>query len=263
MFGVLGSMVPLLVVLLLVLYFVLRARNRLAKMPPELRLSGVSGWLAFYVYTTSVVAPLVMMSRLMTALTDAESKNTGLTNVPSWSTYKSVEWSSLVLYVAWLWWVNYGLTSRFVPSSVRRVKFFIVTGQIALVAVDWTAGMALFGVDTIGEQLKGLAPGIASTIIWFWYFSISKRVRATYYGAAAEPKQLATPAPSFEAPLAPVDVAPAATVGDAVREAQATTDSTAIGSLEHKLGELARLLERGLVSQVEYDTKKAELIARL
>jgi hypothetical protein len=259
------SLLPLLLMMLIsclfAWYFSRGAKNAPAG-PGGVRPYGTKGWLGFYIFVSTFIAPLYIIAMLNSALMDVESKTPAIMSLDGWTAYKTASWLRAFMLIAWQWWVAYGLKSRLVPRSVFHVKLFCLAAPVAGTLADVAAGALLLGVVAGMESLGGFLKAAVSGGVWFLYFVRSKRVKNTYYPAAqpGDVAQAVTPIGAFAAIPPTVETNGAPVVASAATSAHNIAPPT---SLETRLETLKELLSKGLISSEDYERKKAELLQQL
>lgn len=176
--SVFGSLLPLAVIVLLIVGGVWLSKRR--SKAPTADLTGPHGWLGFFIGCAFVLSPLYGVGSLFNEFGAAESQYPNLVNVPAWKTYKAGVWLVLAAVVVWQWWVANTLRTSFIPSSVSIVKTFLVVAPLAMgVGIAMASYFAFEQVDG-GSFVQVVLKGWASGVIWFIYFSVSRRVKNTY-----------------------------------------------------------------------------------
>lgn len=286
----LGSLLPLAMLVAVIGYFVWRARRVKRGAPLGQELRGPYGWLAFFIFSSYVLAPLVGLGTLANELDGAERQYPNLVTMAAWKNYKLSSWLLMGALVAWQWWVGYNLHKKFVPGSVTIAKSFLLCSPFVM-----ALGIAIVAYTTLNhnateEAFVVFAKGIIPGIVWFLYFKLSKRVMVTYFtgtdaSRAPSPSQGSERSdPKFStapADLAPVLAAPAprptpsqgpesqlrhpATAKAAASPApDVSADCTAYSNtLSVQLDALKRMHERGAINNDDFARKRQELLARI
>lgn len=261
--------------ILLVLIVWLVARRFTAKAGPERpgpngeEPYGVRGWLAFYVYMSMTLSPLMSVSRLNQSLSDVESKYPALLGVEGWGSYKAVSWVTLAFCLGWQIWVARRLKNKLEPSSLFHVRLFLIACPAVVAITDSSAAWICLNVTVGGEEIGKYIAGFMIGGVWLLYFFLSKRVRNTYRGAhgVAVPPSPASAAitepvtPSAKPAVVAVEEPAAAAWHPAVesRTAGPNRDKT----IEQRLHELRQLLDRGLITEQDFEAKKQEILHSL
>lgn len=141
---------------------------------------GVHGWLAFYVYASMTIGPLMSLGRTNSEFLSAESKYPHLLSLDIWGSYKTTIWIGSVLFLIWQIWVALQLNNKHVPRSVTHVKVLTIGAPIGMTIFLLVAQYAILEAAPNEENFLGLFTGLITGGIWFAYFSRSKRVRNTY-----------------------------------------------------------------------------------
>ncbi len=286
----LGSLLPLAILVAVISYFVWRARRLKHRASPGQELRGPHGWLALFIFSSYVFAPLLGLGTLVNELDGVERQYPRLVTMAAWKNYKLGSWLLMGALVAWQWWVAYNLHKKFVPGSVTIAKSFLLCSPFVM-----ALGIAIVAYTTLNhnaadEAFVIFAKGIIPGIVWFLYFKLSKRVKVTYftgtdaYRAPAPTHGAERSEPKFStapADLAPVPTGPAprpprsqglestlwppATAKAAAPPAPGSSaDSSAYANtLSVQLDALKRMHERGAIDNDEFARKRQELLARI
>lgn len=141
-------------------------------LPEDNPLYGVDGWLRLFIIVTLYGNPLLYAASLIFALVCLAKMDTPKPNVIWVSAFDAIIWGFLILRG-----MKVAAALRDIkPRAVRDAKHWLllVLGGIVLLVI-----ISLFaGVDIVDIGPWGISPIIIP--IWYRYFSISKRVRATY-----------------------------------------------------------------------------------
>jgi hypothetical protein len=264
----------------LVVLVVMAARSSSREYRDELH--GVKGWLLLFAIGMVVLGPLVGLGQTAAAIGAAEREAPVLLTMDNWATYKAASWLVMAAVIAWQWFIVYGLIKHHLPASVARTKLFLALAPGVLTIADIVLTIGHLGVTAGAEWATGLIKGYVSSAVWYAYFARSRRVRNTY--GLNQVRAAATPAAVSAAGgrAAPVDaLAPGRAPGQQVeptmreesdiREGHASivsaskpaADGEGGRSLESRLAELKDLLNSGLISQQDYEAKKASLLQSL
>lgn len=248
------ALLPLLPLLLVILLVWFAARHFSKQAGPELpgpngeTPYGVRGWLAFFVYASMGLAPLISISKVNQTLLDAERKYPALLSLDGWGSYKGATWAATLAVVAWQIWAALQLKNKLIPRSVTHIRVLLVAAPFLITVADAVSAKQFLDV-TVGADAVGTLIGAwLVSSVWLFYFYRSKRVRNTY-GLAQPVTASVAPAAVNESRVG-LNVIPAA-------------QPLAVAPAEARLNELKQLLERGLISDVDYEAKKQEILARL
>jgi hypothetical protein len=272
------SLLPLLLTIALVVGAVVWFRkNKAAETPgPQGQTPyGVHGVLAFFIYASLTIGPLVTLGRTAVELDKAERDSPVLVGFEAWETYKSLTWALTLIFLALAVFLVLRLKKEFVPASVRNVKAFLLLAPAGLLSIDAMLTVALFGDVDGGAVALAFFPAMVPGVIWFLYFTFSKRVRNTYYPVAVAKQPFGTEVPSLivpsqmssfqaEPPPAPAQH-PTWTPSEQAHSSASSggfqsTDGT---ELDEKLATLKRLHDRGLISDVDYEKRKDALLEQI
>lgn len=254
------SLLPLLPLLLVILLVWFAARRFSKNAGPETpgpngeTPYGVRGWLAFFVYASMGLAPIISISKVNQTLISAEHKYPGLLSLDGWGAYKGVTWAITLALVTWQIWVAVQLKNKLLPRSVFHAQFLLVAAPMFVVAADATAAKLLLDVADSAEAVGRLISGWVIGSVWLLYFHRSNRVRNTY-GIARPTTVFSANARASEAGAT---TAPTPTSAPTLMSRPGATPPT-----EVRLKELKQLLDLGLISTVDYEAKKQEILASL
>jgi hypothetical protein len=123
----------------------------------EKELNGIGGWLTFFIITIMIISPIISLTFLFT-------------DVPL-TIYDYIE--------------GFGTISVLILSGIfllQKKSYAVLFTKLVLVGMFITTIIYLF----LGEFETFMNP--IYPIIWFWYFSVSKRVKITY-GKLKEPEK--------------------------------------------------------------------------
>lgn len=204
---------------------------------------GVRGALALFIYGSLYAGPILVAGKLVNQFADAERKNPVVLTLSTWKTYKIATWISTFVLLVICMWLAARMKAKFEPSSVQRMKAYLLCAPAVSVASDLALSMAIFPRLTLSADLvlPPLISGYIGAGVWFWYLSASKRVRNTYFGTA-------------------VNSAASETVSSVTSK---NAESPVELALEDRLARLLRLHESGLIDDAEFARKKSELLATL
>lgn len=245
------SLLPLLLVILLVWF---AARHFSKQAGPEQpgpngeTPYGIRGWLAFFVYASMGLAPLISISKVNQTLLDAERKYPALLSLDGWGSYKAATWIVTLAVVAWQIWAALQLKNKLVPRSVTHIRVLLVAAPPLVTVADAVSARQFLDVVVGADAVGALIGAWVVSSVWLLYFYRSKRVRNTY--------GLSQPVTASVAPAAVNELRVAPSIVAAAQRLAATP-------AEVRLNELKLLLERGLISDVDYEAKKQEILASL
>ena len=246
------GLLPLMLVILLVWGAVSYSRRQQGLEvagPNGERPYGVRGWLAVFVYCTMGLAPIVSISRVNQSLVDAETKYPALLSLDGWGSYKAATWVAVAVVCAWQIFVALRLRNHFVPKSVAHARVLLVAAPLVYWVADAVAGKAYLDVDVTAEGVGGIVASWIAAAVWLGYLYKSQRVRNTYGldSKRAQPRLSRPNSKSIESTDA------------LIREVHLSQAPSA----ESRLQELKGLLERGLISEADYQAKKQEILINL
>ena len=150
-------------------------------------LRGVHGWLAFLIGIFVLIAPGVTIARYAMAFDLAEAQEPALLAAAGWLAYKYAVWmvvaTTALLSVA----AGVGLARQRNPGVVRRAQVILwINGPVAGVFATVTIPLLLYGHGSADALFYAqLVTSMLGATIWTAYLSLSRRVRNTYFPAAA------------------------------------------------------------------------------
>lgn len=195
----------LVLVLGVLLFVVRRSRGAGNDDASKYSLSGIGGWLAFFLFSCFLLSPVVGVARLLKDLATAELKNPALSQHHGYLQYKVFCWCLLAAVLAWQIWMANRLRTRFEAASVVHAKRFLVFSPFVMYLGDVLAAWAFLDVNAAGEGLETSVRGLLVSLAWFLYFSSSRRVANTYLDRAtpaSEPLPSRRRDPYLDAPSA-------------------------------------------------------------
>lgn len=286
----LGSLLPLTLLIAAIGGVIWWSRRRARMAPPLPELRGPSGWLGFFIFASYVLAPLVSLGSLSTEFTNAEAANPHVVGVPAWQQYKVGCWLLFGAVVAWQWWAAYNLHKRFVPGSVTIVKGFLLASPLVAGVGVMVVAWSTLNFNASEAAFEIFLRAAVSSVVWYLYFTFSRRVKNTYFMDARDLRKAASTGPSGEradpsltppGALEPVPPAPLPGITPAgvppepqpwtPEPGQATTETperpagnTAYSNaLTVQLDALKRMHEREALTDAEYARKREELLSRI
>lgn len=148
---------------------------------------GVGGWLAFMVAGMLVIGPLLRIGRASVYFANAERQYPGLTQVPEWSSFKTVEWVALLVFCAISVYGGLGLAKKRTPDAVSRAKIVLwFNYPISIIVMDilipmtMLQGGRIYVPTNILSFIVALMFSLIAVGIWTAYLNRSTRVRNTY-----------------------------------------------------------------------------------
>jgi hypothetical protein len=141
-------------------------------------LLGVGGWLKFYINWNLFVIPF--FSGMLVFLMIYALSTHAITNFhPSKLdiAFNTISLTTQALFLAWRIRLALNLKNQFVKKSVDSVKVFLLIYPVLILLED-----AIFGhMKANLAYTVGYVMGIfLETMIWYTYFTVSKRVKNTY-----------------------------------------------------------------------------------
>ena len=148
-------------------------------------LTGIKGWLRFFVSTIGIVVPLFAIGSLNSAFIDAERSNPLLMSLEQWHRFKDAEFLSLGLFSGFLIYVALQLRFIWKPTSVKLAKVALVLSPIMVIITNFVLPALILssdGVDAL-SLITGLIIRVVLMMVWLSYLSNSSRVEATYFSS--------------------------------------------------------------------------------
>lgn len=214
-----------------------------------LKPSGVGGWLSVYIVVSSIMAPILLISKTHLNISLSEIQGASFVYSPSWIDYKHFSYFFVACVIGWTWYLNYRLFFNRVPQTATLVKESLIAVPLIVPFVDLLASSSYLGQEARDASVAAeLIKGILSNLAWLLYFIFSKRVRNTYYGGLSENLW------SYSVRVKPVDTE---------RQPQSSSDEGVEASVESRLSRAKNLRESGLITEDEYIQKKKEIIEKM
>lgn len=271
------TLLPLAIVLLIVAWIVIKFRRDAASAvpgPDGLTPYGVHGWLRFFIFASYYLSPLFGAGRLSNELRMAEERAPQLLSLDGWTQYKAASWLLLVGMIVWQWWVAYALKNRLEPRSVFHVKVLLCAAPLVSL-LDLVLAKTLLRVDAnaqaVGAVISAFIAAALISLVWFLYFTRSMRVHNTYSLPLSRKKSVDRKTTKEkreeESPLEPGRFNVPTTSIPAESTTQIDTlspGSAAVApSIEVRLETLKRMLDRGLITREDFESKKSQLLRSL
>lgn len=147
---------------------------------PDSPYCGYGGWLAFFGAVQLFVSPILAVVMLFVgaaAISDAVSKYPGIMVVYVLETLGDVAIVGLGMYAAIQ-------LRRIRPGAVRVTRLYLFAAlmwSVLSFALPYIGAIPDSARDAMTfENIKGFVRTLIPFIIWFSYFNVSKRVKATY-----------------------------------------------------------------------------------
>lgn len=149
-------------------------------------LYGVGGFLLIFLFCIGFFIPLIRIYQDMFAHSLAGIRMFELLQSDAWDTYKLHIFIYSSLMILWNWIVLYQLFYHFKPKSVSYARIFLVLTPFVEIAFTYFIVNRTLGhlIPTMGniEHYEGIFFWqMVWSVIWLFYFSYSKRVKATYF----------------------------------------------------------------------------------
>jgi len=128
-------------------------------------LRGIGGWLAFYIWITLITCFLFPILRCLRLI---------LKDIPLTVLINFYDITGLVLHIAAFWTAMLLLLKK--ANAVIYAKRYLLVGAI----YGGIMAVLTFSRSTRPDMVVSFIGGVVTYIIWYNYFSKSKRVRSTY-----------------------------------------------------------------------------------
>jgi hypothetical protein len=202
---------------------------------------GIHGLLAFFIFSSYYIAPLVTLGTLTGGFTKAESQNPSLLSIPEYGFYKIISYVLVVLVIFWQIEVARNLRWKLQPSSLKWAKVLCIGAPIIVIFSDvligWVALNLLPNAEVIGSYIGGSIP----PLIWAAYFYVSKRCKNTY-----------------------LEVFPDNASSYMDQKSQVSSEVPSVGTVNSQVAErliqCEELKRAGLLTDSEYETKRTEIL---
>lgn len=150
----------------------------------EPRLSGVGGWLKFYINWNLFVIPF--FSAMLVFLMIYAFSTHAITNFHPTkmdTIFNVLSLGTQAAFIAWRIHLSLKLKKQFVKKSVDSVKVFLLVYPVLILLED-----ALFGhmKANLAYTVGYIIGTFFETIVWYTYFTVSKRVKNTYLVSDAD-----------------------------------------------------------------------------
>jgi len=147
----------------------------------------VHGWLAFLIGIFVLIAPGVTIARYAMAFDLAEAQQPALLAAAGWLSYKYAVWMVVAATALLSAAAGVGLARQRDPGVVRRAQVILwINGPVAGVFATVTIPLLLYGRAGADALFYAqLVTSMLGATIWTAYLSLSRRVRNTYFAAAA------------------------------------------------------------------------------
>jgi hypothetical protein len=272
------TLLPLAIVLLIVAWMVIKFRRDAASAvpgPDGLTPYGVHGWLRFFIFASYYLSPLFGAGRLSNEFRMAEERAPQLLSLDGWTRYKAASWLLLVGMIVWQWWVAYGLKNRLEPRSVFHVKVLLCAAPPLMYLLDLVLGKTLLRLHVTAEAVGAVIGAFIATalisLVWFLYFTRSMRVHNTYSLPLSRKKSVDRKTTKEkreeESPLEPgqfnVPTTSIPTESTTQIDTLSPGSAAEAPSIEVRLETLKRMLDRGLITRDDFESKKSQLLRSL
>lgn len=142
------------------------------------KLSGVGGWLKFYINWNLFVIPF--FSAMLVFLMIYAFSIHAITNFHPTKmdiAFNTISLTTQALFLAWRIRLALNLKNQLVKKSVDSVKVFLLVYPVLILLED-----ALFGhmKANLAYTVGYIMGTFFETIVWYTYFTVSKRVKNTY-----------------------------------------------------------------------------------
>jgi Protein of unknown function (DUF2569) len=143
---------------------------------------GVGGWMILFIFGFCITTPLTLLAGTYASLYSTPDVATALGG--RWLIYQICEWLLVALGIAitaYVWWRLLKVQN---PQTIRLVIYAIPLVALGLKLLDVLLtsiiGQIKMGLLFSGMGIELVRAGIYC-VIWCAYFTVSKRVKNTYY----------------------------------------------------------------------------------
>lgn len=172
---------------------------------PSDGLIGIHGWLRFFVISLGILGPVLTFGRNAVGFQEAERTYAVLVNSGEWATYKTAVWLTLAAFSSFSIYAALQLRFIWKLPSVRLAKISVASWPVASVVIAFfipkivfPSGSILAAVDP--QFIVSFVLQVFFTIVWIFYLSRSKRVRATYTSRSIDAGALNSEAGNLSTP---------------------------------------------------------------
>jgi hypothetical protein len=142
------------------------------------KLSGVGGWLKFYINWNLFVIPFfsaMLVFLMIYAFSIHAITNFHPTKIDI--VFNTISLTTQALFLAWRIRLALNLKNQLLKKSVDSVKVFLLVYPVLILLED-----ALFGhmKANLAYTVGYIMGTFFETIVWYTYFTVSKRVKNTY-----------------------------------------------------------------------------------
>lgn len=281
------KVLPLLIVVLLIALAWWGARRFTRNNGPEgssptgQRPYGVHGVLAFFVFVSYYVAPIVGLGGIAKTFQELETASPAVVNLNGYGTYKAISFLIGLGVICWQIWVAHGLRHRFVSRSLTHAKLVCFLAPLAVMGADVVMAAVIFGVRPDASVFTDYGRAIAVSWIWGLYFVRSKRCRNTYApsgasthegsadGVSVEDRLLRAAVPNTDSRRAEAGSVMEVVADQPTRQDVAPSSEGSAGPVgpvsgptapDERLQAIAKMQEAGLISREEFDAKRRQIL---
>ena len=150
-------------------------------MAKDQSISGVGGWLGWFVFALMVLGPILAIGGQEVEFTKSELANPALKLLDSWNDYKLIAKFTVYFLVGLRIYAGYLLLNKHVSQSVKTTKKILwITGPIATVFLNVIVVKLVFDSAPSGEVIPQIIKDTLNSLVWIWYLNKSVRVKNTY-----------------------------------------------------------------------------------
>lgn len=144
-------------------------------------ISGVGGWLGWFILALMVLGPLITLGSQQINFTQSELQNPALKLLDSWKDFKLIAWFTIFFFTGLRIYAGYLLLNKHEYSTVVTTKKILwITGPIASIFLNIIVIYLIFGSVEPIEALPQIFKDTLGSLIWIWYLNKSIRVKNTY-----------------------------------------------------------------------------------
>jgi hypothetical protein len=147
---------------------------------------GVHGVLAFYIFTSYYLAPLVALGRVNSTFIEAELQSPAVLELNGWNDYKIMSFALVLAIVVWQIAVAKQLRWKLVPQSLYNARILCFGSPFVVIVSDIALAKLTLGLGPNGESIVTYLASIIISSLWGFYFLFSKRCKNTYLVTQAQ-----------------------------------------------------------------------------
>jgi hypothetical protein len=147
---------------------------------------GVHGVLAFFIFVSYYLAPLVTLGKINSTFIEAELQSPAVLELDGWNDYKIMSFALGLAIVVWQIAVAKQLRWKLVPQSLYNARILCFGSPFVVMFSDIAMAKLTLGFGPNGESIVAYLGGIIMSSLWGLYFLFSKRCKNTYLVSQAQ-----------------------------------------------------------------------------